>query len=261
MATQVIFLGECASTNSAIDRNAPHGTAVAAVSQSAGRGQRGSSWESEPGMNVTMSVMLRHGDDGLDIERHFEISRHVALAVATVLDRNGIEGAMVKWPNDIYVGNRKICGILIENSLSGRRVMRSIAGVGLNVNQTEFHSDAPNPVSMKQLTGLTYDVEQLTRQLAEAIAAPIDPTEATAYRTRLWRGSGEHPWLTATGEVFTGTIDDVRPDGHIVIGGRAFDFKEVWPADLRDPSRAREEKVGDDVAGFGTVHQLFAECE
>lgn len=238
MAAQVTFLDQCTSTNSAIDRDAPHGTAVAAVSQSAGRGQRGSSWESEPGMNVTMSVMLRHGDEGLDVERHFEISRHVALAVASVLDRHDIDGVEVKWPNDVYVGNRKICGILIENSLSGRRITRSIAGVGLNVNQTEFHSDAPNPVSMAQLTGLSYDVEQLARELAEAICAPLNPeAEAETYRARLWRGKKVHPWLTAKGEVFEGSIESVMPNGHIIIGGREFDFKEVWPADLRDPSR------------------------
>lgn len=238
MAAQVTFLAECASTNSAIAPDSPHGHAVAAVSQSAGRGQRGSSWESEPGMNVTMSVMLRHGDEGLDVERHFEISRHVALAVASVLDRNGIEGVHVKWPNDIYVGNLKICGILIENSLSGRRITRSIAGVGLNVNQTEFRSDAPNPVSMKMLTGITYDVADLTQALADTISLPIDSKdEAAEYRARLWRGHGEHQWLTASGEVFSGSINEIRANGHIIIAGREFDFKEVWPADLRDPSR------------------------
>lgn len=237
MESKMIILEECASTNSAIPADAPHGFAVMARRQSAGRGQRGSSWESEPGRNVTMSVLLRPAD--IDVANQFSISIAAALAVAETLDHYGIAGAQVKWPNDIYVGNSKICGILIENSLSGRRIARSIVGIGLNVNQREFHSPAPNPVSMAQLTGSEYSIEEIAHTILARIMRIIDtPVTHTAaiYRSRLWRGTGIWPWVTADGTRFNGAIEDVRPTGHIVIGRRSFAFKEVWPADLRDPS-------------------------
>lgn len=229
------ILEECASTNSAIPADAPHGYTVLARRQSAGRGQRGSSWESEPGRNVTMSVLLRPG--GIDVSTQFAISMAAALAVARTLDDFGIEGAAVKWPNDIYVGNRKICGILIENSLTGRAVSRSIVGIGLNVNQTRFTSPAPNPVSMAQLTGREYNVEQVADAIRRHLLTLVDTVPEGEYRRRLWRGSGVWPWVTPAGERFDGAIERVLPSGFIVIAGRAFAFKEVWPADLRDPSR------------------------
>ena len=151
----IIRLDNVDSTNtylSGIASNSPHGTCVLADRQSAGRGQRGNTWESEPGKNLTFSVLLR--PDGLHASQQFRISQAVSLAITDTLDGflpEGIE-AKVKWPNDIYVGNRKICGILIENTLCGAAIQHSIIGIGLNINQRDFLSDAPNPVSLYQLT-------------------------------------------------------------------------------------------------------------
>ncbi|MDE7389226.1 MAG: biotin--[acetyl-CoA-carboxylase] ligase, partial [Muribaculaceae bacterium] len=234
MEPQINFIDSCASTNSAIPSDAPHGFAIACREQTAGRGQRGASWESEPGMNVTMSVMLR--PEGLRAAGQFLISMHTALAVARTLDSYGIAGVRVKWPNDVYVGNRKICGILIENSLSGSMVSRSVCGIGLNVNQTEFRSPAPNPVSMAMLTGLRYDVSEVATRLFRELLAPY-PTLAD-YHARLWRHDGNAwPWVTADGQRITAPIDRVEPTGHIIIAGHPYAFKEIWPADLTDPSR------------------------
>lgn len=235
MEQKIIFIESCASTNAAIPSDAPHGYALAAHSQTAGRGQRGSSWESEPGMNLTMSVMLR--PQQIPARDQFTISMATALAVARTLDDFDIPDVKVKWPNDIYVGNRKICGILIENAISGGYVSRSVAGIGLNINQTVFRSPAPNPVSMKQLTGITYSIDQVARQLLHHLLD--DPIEQiySPYRSRLWRGSGVWPWITADGQRFDGAIGSVLPTGELQIGNRLFAFKEVWAADIIDPSR------------------------
>ena len=153
---------ELTSTNTELarlaDEGAPHGTVAIAECQTAGRGQRGNTWESAPGENVTMSVLLH--PDGIEPRRQFAISEAVALGVAETLDIYLPAGmrAEVKWPNDIYVGNRKICGILIENRITSTTIERAIAGIGLNVNQELFVSDAPNPVSLRQLTGARHCV-------------------------------------------------------------------------------------------------------
>ena len=117
---------ELASTNSELARlaaeGAPHGTVVSCTAQTSGRGQRGNTWESAPGENVTMSVLIR--PDGVAPREQFAISEAVALAVAETLDAYLPSGmrAEVKWPNDIYVGDRKICGILIENRISSTEI-------------------------------------------------------------------------------------------------------------------------------------------
>lgn len=221
---------ECASTNAAIRRDAPHGYALMALNQTAGRGQRGNTWEAEPGRNITLSLMLRPRD--IEASRQFEVSEAVALGVADLLRGLGIEEVRVKWSNDIYVGNRKICGILIENALSGKMIERSIAGIGLNVNQAEFRSDAPNPVSLRQLTGREYDLEPLAEEMVRLILARLARGKNHAdYRAALWRGRGVHPWQTPEGEKFDAAIEDVLPDGRLILSGRErpYAFKEVAP--------------------------------
>lgn len=232
------IVGECPSTNSAIDPRAPHGHALMALSQSAGRGQRGNSWEAAPGLNITLSLMIRPSGP-IEAARQFVLSEAVALGVADLLDSLGAPEVSVKWPNDIYAGgDRKICGILIENSLRGRLIERSIAGVGLNVNQLTFLSDAPNPVSLSQLTGLTYELEPLARRLVSAILDRLERGDNHAdYCRRLWRGSGIHLWTSrrpdeaAGGNPFSASVEEVLPDGRLRLsGGREpYAFKEVSP--------------------------------
>ena len=148
----------------------------------------------------------------------------------------------VKWPNDIYAGDRKIAGILIENTLAGQRIVRSIAGIGVNINQTRFESDAPNPVSLKQLTGIENDVETVARLIASEIlslAGLYDNPSRLArlhenYLELLWRRHGFHPYVeTATGHRFNGAIADVAPTGHLTLidetsgERRLYAFKEI----------------------------------
>lgn len=236
-----IPIAEAQSTNTALrealatDPALPAGTVVYTHRQTAGRGQRGNSWEAEPGMNVTMSMLLRPGD--VTAREQFTVSERVALGVARVLNRYlpPSTPAEVKWPNDVYVGDKKICGILIENSLNGNRIDYSIAGIGINVNQTRFRSPAPNPVSLTMLTGLTLDVEEVMRQVADEITAlsAWDKAELhKSYLASLWRRRGLHPYSTPDGYKFLAAIESVAPDGYLTLltdNGtlRRFAFKEV----------------------------------
>ncbi|MDE7334766.1 MAG: biotin--[acetyl-CoA-carboxylase] ligase [Muribaculaceae bacterium] len=224
----LMLIDSCASTNSAIDRNAPHGFALMAREQTAGRGQRGNSWEAEAGKNITLSLILRPVE--LPAARQFELSEAVALAVADTVESLGIDRVSVKWPNDIYVGDRKIAGILIENALGGTYISRSIVGIGLNVNQREFHSDAPNPVSALQLTGREYDIEEVAGQMIQRILDRLNRDNHAEYRRRLWRGTGVWPWRTTEGETFSAAIESVDPDGHLRLTGHPpFAFKQIHP--------------------------------
>lgn len=242
---EIQWIDEVRSTNTYIKEHpaaVESMTMLCAHSQTAGRGQRGNSWEATPGRNLTFSFHFH--PEGVAPAAQFVISEAVALAMVDLLGRYGIE-ARVKWPNDIYVADRKIAGILIEHSLSAHEIIRTIAGVGLNVNQKEFMSDAPNPVSMTQLTKEGYDLQQIALTAAEALEARLGRLITSEGRRRLhaefmrrlWRGDGEcYPWRDrATGHCFRARIADVAPDGMLSLepeeGGsgtrRTYAFKEV----------------------------------
>lgn len=215
-------------------------TMVVAHNQESGRGQRGNSWESEPGKNLTVTMLYRPKADmdprPLD-EQQFRISEATALGVADTLEAYGLK-AMVKWSNDVYVGDRKISGILIEHTIIGNRLDNSRIGIGLNVNQREFVSDAPNPVSMYQLLGedlpLARVLDTLSEQLEKRLAQDADTLHAD-YMDRLWRRDGEfHGFRLREGErtEFQAGIRDVKRNGPLVLQmtdghETAFYFKEV----------------------------------
>ena len=147
------------STNDdARDEKYREGDVVWADFQTAGRGQRGHEWHSRRGENLTFSVVLE--PTFVPIAEQFSVSEVVALSLVDMLADYGIE-ARIKWTNDIYVGDRKLVGILIEHSLASATLRRTIVGVGINVNQTEFDSSLPNPVSMAQLLGRQLDAEEV----------------------------------------------------------------------------------------------------
>lgn len=205
--------------------DAPAGTVVSARCQSAGRGQRGNCWEAEPGMNLTFSVLLR--PEGIEAAGQYAISEAVAVAVAETLSPlvPDAKKLLIKWPNDIYYGDRKLCGILIENTLGGMSILRSIAGIGINVNQRVFTSDAPNPVSLWQITQVNHDLDTILEQVVTAI---LDNTKAIStpairediarrYRDRLWRRDGLHPYCLPDGTRFMASIERIAPTGHITL--------------------------------------------
>ena len=207
-----------------------HGDVVITCTQTAGRGQRGNSWESEPGRNLTFSLLLRPED--LAATDAWLMSMAVSVGLVRGLMPFVDIPIKLKWPNDVYVGDRKLCGILIENALCGSFVSRSIVGIGINVNQTQFISNAPNPVSLKQITGKDYDLDEVLSAVCSEILSSVDslyrPELKAEYMSLLWRAEGAHTWRdTASGEIFTAEICDILPDGRISLGSRIFWFKEV----------------------------------
>jgi BirA family transcriptional regulator, biotin operon repressor / biotin---[acetyl-CoA-carboxylase] ligase len=168
-----IVLPEVASTNRESfrlmeNRYLEEGTIIITPNQTAGRGQGDATWESEPGSNLTFSVILR--PDFLEVSRQFLLTKVVALAlhevVSHLVDPHKV---YIKWPNDIYIGNGKVAGILIENRIMGSRFEVVVAGIGLNVNQRMFHSDAPNPVSIGQITQRHHETDAILRGICHAL--------------------------------------------------------------------------------------------
>ncbi len=175
----------------------PHLYTIRADYQTAGRGQAGNSWESEEGKNLLFSALLRYND--LRAADQWRLSMLVSLAVWEVLAKHLPEEQLtIKWPNDIYFGDKKLVGILIENSLVGGYVGYSIAGIGVNVNQTKWLSNAPNPISMKEITNQEYDVETLMNEWIDAMKKWEKCTTdelSTAYLQQIYRRNGWHKYV------------------------------------------------------------------
>lgn len=136
-----------------------------ALAQTAGIGQRGNHWEAEPGKNLTFSLVLH--PTFLPADRQFKLTEALSLALCDCL--KDTKDLKVKWPNDIYVGRRKICGTLVSTRLQGAQIASAICGIGLNVNQTVFPDWVPNPTSMALLTGEEYDLEPLLKKILACI--------------------------------------------------------------------------------------------
>lgn len=140
------------------------GTVVIAHAQPKGKGLLTNKWESEAGKNITLSVLL--APEFLPIPLQFQISKVVSLAVYQVVSMFA-PNAAIKWPNDVYIGSNKVAGILIENSIMGSVLNSSVVGIGLNVNQVEFRSDAPNPVSLAQVLGCSLELSEVIQILLD----------------------------------------------------------------------------------------------
>ena len=201
-----MFIDETHSTSSLLretyNDSLPHLFTIRTDFQTAGRGQAGNSWESEKGKNLLFSTLLRYPE--VEAANQWRLSMLVAVAVreaiTTILSplASRLSPITIKWPNDIYYNDQKLVGILIENTLSGRQIAYTIAGVGINVNQTQWLSNAPNPVSMKQITGEEYDVENLLNAFLEAIQRwEKASTEQLReeYIKHLYRRIGWYPYL------------------------------------------------------------------
>lgn len=158
-----IVLNDVESTNNyanqlILSKQAVEGTVVLAYFQENGKGQREKFWESEKGKNLLTSIILF--PQFLRAEKQFMISKIVSLALYDFLISE-IQDVAIKWPNDLYVGEKKIAGILIENGVKGKNIFSTVLGIGLNLNQEHFISNAPNPVSIKQLTGKNYEITKV----------------------------------------------------------------------------------------------------
>jgi len=140
-------------------------TIVIAKEQTNGRGQRGNSWQSNPKENLTFSLII---SPNIKVEKQFYISKIVSLALLNFFNKFS-DNATIKWPNDIYIDNKKIAGILIENFIQANKINKSVIGIGININQCEFDEDIPNPISLKQLTNKTFDLNTVLLQIIDEI--------------------------------------------------------------------------------------------
>ncbi|WP_338871155.1 biotin--[acetyl-CoA-carboxylase] ligase [Spirosoma sp. SC4-14] len=236
----VKYLPSCQSTNDEAstliaEGDPTEGTLVVTDNQTAGRGQRGNVWEAKSAQNLTFSLILK--PSFLSATEQFWLNMAISLGIYDTLSSLIGSDLRIKWPNDIYVGNRKLGGILIENILHGYSIAWSVAGIGLNINQTEF--TYPTATSLQQEAPLpeNYDLPGILSSLSEKIEARYLQLRANQrenvkvnYLQTLYRYQQEATF-ESNGETFRGSIAGVDALGRlaIAVGGelRYFGFKEV----------------------------------
>ena len=235
-----VHLNETSSTNSYLQalcsqQPVEELTTVITDFQTAGRGQRGNSWESQIGKNLLFSFVLF--PKFLEARRQFLISQIISLAIKDELDIYTTD-ISIKWPNDIYWKEKKICGMLIENDLMGKLINQSIAGIGININQETFFSQAPNPVSLLQITQKEYDIFTILKNIMIRIQDYYTLLQqnqveliANHYKESLFRKNGLHLYKDANG-IFLARIVQVEPEGRLILEDeglkkRDYMFKEV----------------------------------
>jgi BirA family biotin operon repressor/biotin-[acetyl-CoA-carboxylase] ligase len=232
----IYHLDITASTNDdARDEKYREGDVVWADFQTAGRGQRGHEWHSRKGENLTFSVVLE--PTFMPIAEQFSVSEVVALSLIDMLADYGI-GAKIKWTNDIYVGDKKLVGILIEHSLAPASLRRTIVGVGINVNQREFDPSIPNPVSMAQLLDRQLDAEEILQCFLRHLQRNYEKLREMQnalhdrYNSLLYRRNEYHTYALPSGERFRAKIVGTAPSGALCLEDelgktKEYLFKEV----------------------------------
>lgn len=229
MDWEIVHITETDSTNLWVkSHRSDHPFCVMTDYQTAGRGCGTNRWESERDKNLLFSLLLQPKQ--IPASKQFHISMAVSLSIIEVL-RQYVGNLSIKWPNDIYCCNGKIGGILIENSLKGNVIKECIIGVGLNVNQRHFHSDAPNPVSIYQVCKQETDRELLLKNILKCLDNYLYHDIKSQYCSMLYRRWGYHPYKDKHG-TFMGEIVDVEDDGHLLLRddnahNRRYAFKEV----------------------------------
>lgn len=209
--------------------------------QTAGRGQTGNGWESEADKNLLCSILLPPK------KNLFELNVAVSVAVLRTVKGYGlpVTGITIKWPNDIYWKDQKVAGILIETAIVGDEIKYAIAGIGLNVNQTEWKTDAPNPISLKQIYGTDFVVDELMQRLYTEVQKALKEDVWAEYKAHLYRADGFWPFVerevstaptmnAAQGEegIFLARIEDILPTGEIILKDkegkqRKYHYKQI----------------------------------
>ncbi len=243
--SNIFFLDEVDSTNrylrEYIKEQRPESLfCVVAENQTAGRGQVGNSWHSTKGYSLTFSFYL--GCGGLEPRKQYVVSEFAAYGLYKTIKRylteEQAENLKIKWPNDIYYGDKKLAGMLIEHSITGRKIDHSVVGVGLNLNQEVFPSELPNPISLKQITGKDYTAEEVVARIMKRFGFMKEDfimqrfgTVHNEYMEALYRRRGFHPYRDKDGD-FLARIYDVLANGQLVLerenGQRShYDIKDV----------------------------------
>ena len=225
IGSKIIFISDLTSTNTyairMISTERPQeGTIIRTDFQSAGRGQPGNKWVSERGKNLLFSIILY--PQMIKPVEQFTVSMAISLGIHDFLSRK-VTGCSIKWPNDVYISNDKIAGILIESSLMGDNIEYMVAGIGLNINQERFPRDAPNPVALKMITGKDYELKDCLTELASDLDKRYgqltaggsenikDEYISKLYRFNEWNGFSD------SGGRFTGRILAVSNSGILLL--------------------------------------------
>jgi BirA family transcriptional regulator, biotin operon repressor / biotin---[acetyl-CoA-carboxylase] ligase len=238
---KLVYVPECHSTNTLAAElsqrgSVVEGTLVITSNQFGGRGQRGNQWISEPGKNLTFSLILK--PTFLKPDQQFRLTQVVSLAVADYVS-DKIKGVKIKWPNDVLINNKKTCGILIENTISSEQIQNSVIGVGFNVNQLEFTGN--RGTSLKNETGLDYDLQTVLNDLLRCIEVRYLQLRegkfeklSDDYLNNLYRKGEHHSFIIGETQK-QGVIEGVDQRGRLVVSfdeiKQEFDLKEISFAD------------------------------
>jgi len=240
MLEPVDFIDSIPSTNQLLSELPPVplsgcGKAVATFVQTQGKGQRGNTWLTEPGINIHYSLL--YGPNGIPSHNQFIISQAVSLVVKSFLSEY-TTGITVKWPNDIFWKNKKLGGILIEHQIKGSFVAQTIIGIGLNINQASFPAELPDAVSLTTITGQMYDLTELTNKFHQALCKELDALTMEQgddiqryYINNLYRRDGFHPYADGNGP-FDARICGIGAQGNLILehedgSVKSYAFKEV----------------------------------
>lgn len=246
IGNRIIKLDSVDSTNNYAlklinEKKAAEGYVIQADYQSKGKGQRNSVWVSEPCENLLFSIILNPWF--LQVQHQFLLNKAVCISIYDFItnhlqstDKNAVK---IKWPNDIYFKNKKLGGILIENMISGKKYQNAVVGIGLNINQTEFGTDLINPVSLKNITGHFFNIDDLLLEFLSEFENRYLQLKGTQwknineeYNKRLLFFDEEHLFKDFLGKSFLGKIIGINPVGKLIIDNyrgeyKEFDFKEI----------------------------------
>ncbi len=237
---KIISFNKVDSTNSYFSdllkvQDFAEGSIISALYQESGKGQGNNTWESKKGKNLLLSIVLYPVI--LPIDKHFLLSKAVSLGIIDYASTK-IADVKIKWPNDIYFEDNKLAGILIENVIKGSKINQSIVGIGINLNQTNFTSDLPNPVSLKQITNKNYLIEQEIVKLRNSIRFYYEMLMKkkyyeinSEYLKCLYRYNSFNEYRS-NNKTFTAKITGVSELGYLQLETKEnekmeFDFKEV----------------------------------
>jgi BirA family biotin operon repressor/biotin-[acetyl-CoA-carboxylase] ligase len=240
IGSHIRFIKDLPSTNTYLSEmlrkeKPAEGLVVHTNFQSAGKGQQGNQWESQDGKNLLFSIILY--PDIIRPMEHFLISMAVSLGIFDFLSEI-VPDCKIKWPNDIFAANGKICGILIENSIKDGKIENTVAGIGLNVNQTDFAQDIPNPISIKNITGKDYDTNRLLEKLVRKLDLRYKELLSGEYKklradyvSSLYRLHEIQRFQTAKGYL-SGRIIGITEHGYLQVEDQQkmiheFSFKEI----------------------------------
>lgn len=239
MEEKIIRLKEIDSTNRFLrelkDEQEDEMVVAVADFQTAGKGQGSHTWESEAGKNLLFSIKVH--PRWVPVRQQFLLSMAGAIAIKEALETY-VDGITLKWPNDVYWNDKKISGTLIETSIDSKGIKTCIFGIGINVNQEAFHSDAPNPVSLRQILGHEVNRDELLQKVIDGfiryyeLLRRADYMDVSGiYHLSLYRRKGFHRYEDADGD-FEGAFVEVEDDGHLILHDkqgviRSYSFGEV----------------------------------